>query len=76
MLAHRHGVDVLDEAGAGGGTLFDCNCMHCSTGNITPFARSNVFILNNSVEGACVGPVAANGPRLPVVGARDFPPVG
>jgi ectoine hydroxylase len=74
-LAERHGIDVL-EGRAGGATMFDCNCMHGSNGNITPFARSNVFIVYNSVENACVEPFAATAPRPDFVGARDFTPVG
>jgi ectoine hydroxylase len=74
-LAARHGIDVL-EGKAGGATMFDCNCMHGSNGNITPFPRSNVFIVYNSVENACVEPFAAPGPRPTFIGARDFTPVG
>jgi ectoine hydroxylase len=74
-LADRHGIDVL--AGrAGGATMFDCNCMHGSNGNITPFARSNVFIVYNSVENTCVEPFGASTPRPEFIGARDFTPVG
>ncbi len=74
-LADRHGIDVL-EGRAGGATMFDCNCMHGSNGNITPFARSNVFIVYNSVENTCVEPFAASKPRPDFIGARDFTPVG
>jgi ectoine hydroxylase len=75
MLAGRHGIDVL--AGpAGGAIMFDCNCMHGSNGNITPFARSNVFIVYNSVANTCVEPFAASRPRPEFIGARDFTPVG
>ncbi|MGZ4472070.1 MAG: ectoine hydroxylase [Nocardioidaceae bacterium] len=73
-LADRHGIDVL-EGRAGGATMFDCNCMHGSNGNITPFARSNVFIVYNSVENTCVEPFAAPRPRPDFIGARDFTPV-
>jgi ectoine hydroxylase len=73
-LADRHGIDVL--AGkAGGATMFDCNCMHGSNGNITPYPRSNVFIVFNSVENTCVEPFAAPAPRPTFIGARDFTPV-
>jgi ectoine hydroxylase len=73
-LADRHGIDVL--AGkAGGAIMFDCNCMHGSSGNITPFPRSNVFIVFNSVENACVEPFAAPAPRPTFIGVRDFTPV-
>jgi ectoine hydroxylase len=75
MLADRHGIDVL-EGKAGGATMFDCNCMHGSNGNITPYARSNVFIVYNSVENACEEPYAAARPRPDFIGARDFTPVG
>ena len=74
-LAERHGIDVL-EGKAGGATMFDCNCMHGSNGNITPFPRSNVFLVFNSVENACTEPYAAAKPRPEFIGARDFTPVG
>jgi ectoine hydroxylase len=74
-MAARHGIDVL-EGKAGGATMFDCNCMHGSNGNITPFPRSNVFIVYNSVENTCVEPFAAQEPRPTFIGARDFTPVG
>ena len=73
-MAERYGIDVL--AGkAGGATMFDCNCMHGSNGNITPYPRSNVFIVFNSVDNTCVEPFAASSPRPTFVGARDFTPV-
>lgn len=74
-LAERHGIDVL-EGKAGGATMFDCNCMHGSNGNITPLPRSNVFIVFNSVENTCVEPFAAKQPRPSFIGARDFTPAG
>ena len=74
-LGDRYGVDVL-EGKAGGAIMFDCNCMHGSNSNITPFPRSNVFIVFNSVDNACVEPFAAPAPRPAFIGARDFTPVG
>jgi ectoine hydroxylase len=74
-LAERHGIDAL-EGRAGGATMFDCNCMHGSNGNITPFARSNVFIVYNSIENTCVEPFAAERPRPEFIGSRDFTPAG
>jgi ectoine hydroxylase len=73
-LADKHGIDVL-AGNAGDAIMFDCNCMHGSNGNITPFPRSNVFIVFNSVENACVEPYAAPAPRPTFLGARDFTPV-
>ncbi|MGH3367329.1 MAG: ectoine hydroxylase [Nocardioidaceae bacterium] len=73
-LADRHGIDVL-AGSAGGATMFDCNCMHGSNGNISPYPRSNVFIVFNSVENTCVEPFAAASPRPTFIGARDFTPL-
>ncbi|WP_017598117.1 ectoine hydroxylase [Nocardiopsis lucentensis] len=75
MLAERHGIDVLTGS-AGDATVFDSNCMHGSGGNITPYPRSNIFIVFNSVENACVKPFAAGSPRPDFLSARDFTPVG
>ena len=74
-FAEEYGIDVL-EGKAGGATMFDSNCMHASNGNVTPFPRSNVFIVFNSVENTCVEPYAAPTPRPKFIGARDFTPAG
>jgi ectoine hydroxylase len=50
--------------------------MHGSNGNITPFARRNVFLVYNSVENALVEPFAAPGRRPEFIAARTFTPVG
>ncbi|MFI2005753.1 ectoine hydroxylase [Streptomyces jumonjinensis] len=73
-LADEHGIRLFT-GGAGSATWFDCNCMHGSGDNITPYARSNVFIVFNSVENAAVRPFAAPSPRPEFIGARDFTPV-
>ncbi len=48
-MADRHGIKLFTGK-AGSATWFDCNAMHGSGDNITPYARSNVFIVFNSVE--------------------------
>ncbi|MFD7875137.1 ectoine hydroxylase [Streptomyces sp. NPDC059766] len=73
-LADRHGIRLFTGR-AGSATWFDCNCMHGSGDNITPFPRSNVFIVFNSVENAAVEPFAAPVRRPEYIGARDFTPV-
>lgn len=75
ILAEKHGIELFTGS-AGSATMFDCNCMHGSNGNITPFPRSNVFIVFNSVENTCVEPFSAPAPRPEFIGARDFTPVG
>jgi len=73
-LAGEHGIKLFTGR-AGSATWFDCNCMHGSGDNITPFPRSNVFIVFNSVENEAVEPFAAPVRRPEFIGARDFTPV-
>ncbi|WP_337820026.1 ectoine hydroxylase [Amycolatopsis sp. A1MSW2902] len=59
----------------GSALLFDSNVMHGSANNITPFRRSNVFLVFNSVENVLGAPYAASAPRPAHIAARDFTPV-
>ena len=74
-FAAEHGIKLFTGP-AGSATWFDCNCMHGSGDNITPFPRSNVFLVFNSVENTAVEPFAAPVRRPEFIGARDFTPVG
>lgn len=74
MLADKHGIELFTGS-AGSATVYDCNCMRGANSNITPFPRSNVFIVFNSVENTCVEPYAAAARRPPFIAARDFTPV-
>jgi len=73
-MAAEYGIKLFTGR-AGSATWFDCNCMHGSGDNITPFPRSNVFIVFNSVENKAVEPFAAPVRRPEFIGARDFTPV-
>ncbi|MFF8385259.1 ectoine hydroxylase [Streptomyces kanasensis] len=73
-FADAHGIRLFTGA-AGSATWFDCNAMHGSGDNITPYPRSNVFIVFNSVENTAVEPFAAPVRRPEFIGARDFTPV-
>jgi ectoine hydroxylase len=73
-LASEYGIKLFTGK-AGSATWFDCNCMHGSGDNITPFPRSNVFIVFNSTENAAEAPFAAPVRRPDFIGARDFSPV-
>jgi ectoine hydroxylase len=57
--------------GAGSATFFDCNTMHGSTSNITPFPRINLFIVYNALSNRLTKPFAAGAPRPEFVAARD-----
>src|SRR5699024_9634078 len=74
-FADQHGLDVLGGA-AGGAIMFDSNCMHAWTRNVTPYSRSNIFIVYNAVENACGEPFAAPQPRPEFVGSTDLTPAG
>lgn len=74
QLADAHGIRLFTGK-AGSATWFDCNAMHGSGDNITPYPRSNVFIVFNSVENTAVEPFAAPVRRPEFIGARDFTPV-
>jgi len=67
-LYRSHGLDVLTGP-AGSMTMFDCNALHASGGNITPMPRANVFIVFNSVENTLTDPYAGT-PRRPDFLAR------
>ncbi|HLV84146.1 MAG TPA: ectoine hydroxylase [Devosia sp.] len=69
-LAEKFGVDYA--AGrAGTVVLFDCNTIHGSNGNITPFPRSNAFFVYNAWSNRVVAPFAANKPRPAFLSSRD-----
>ena len=73
-LVERHGLATCTPQ-AGSVILFDSNAMHGSNSNITPFPRSNVFAVYNSVENTLVEPVGADAPRPTFVASRDFTPL-
>ncbi len=73
-LADQGGIRQFT-GGAGSAVLFDCNAMHGSNGNITPYPRSNVFVVFNSVDNALVEPFAAPSPRPEFIASRDFAPL-
>ena len=73
-LARDHGI-VAPVGPAGTVILFDCNMMHGSNGNITPFPRSNAFLVFNAVSNRLGKPFAAAAPRPEFVASRKFTPV-
>lgn len=73
-LAHEHGI-VAPVGEPGTVILFDCNMMHGSNGNITPFPRSNAFFVYNAVSNRLVEPFGATGPRPRFIAARTAQPL-
>ncbi len=74
-LAHTLGIEQFTGR-AGSALWFDSNIMHGSGNNITPYPRSNIFMVFNSVENALTEPFAASSPRPTHIANRDFTPLG
>lgn len=60
----------------GSATMFDSNCVHGSNSNITPYGRTNIFAVYNSVENALEDPYAATSPRPSYLAEREVRPIG
>lgn len=60
---------------AGSMILFDCNIMHGSNRNISPWPRSNVFFVYNSVENYLEKPFGKQKQRPEYIASRDFSPL-
>jgi ectoine hydroxylase len=73
-LVTRGGIDA-PTGPAGSIVLFDCNMMHGSNGNITPYPRSNVFAVYNSTENALVQPFSGTEPRPDFIASRKAAPI-
>ncbi|WP_199614500.1 ectoine hydroxylase [Paenibacillus alkalitolerans] len=56
---------------AGSIVFFDCNIMHGSNSNITPYPRSNAFYVFNSVENKLTEPFSGLPPRPAYIATRD-----
>ena len=76
----QEGLEKLIELGggievpkgpAGSVTLFECNTMHGSSSNISPYPRTNLFLVYNSVENTLVEPFGGRKPRPDYLGNRS-----
>ncbi len=63
-LIHQAGGIQAPKGPAGSLLLFECNVLHGSNANMSPYPRSNVFFVYNSVK---------NTPRRPYAAARHRP---
>lgn len=68
-LAHEHGI-VAPTGKPGSVVIFDCNIMHGSNGNITPFPRANAFLVYNAVSNRLTAPYGVAKPRPEFIAAR------
>ena len=56
---------------AGSVVFFDCNTMHGSNSNISPYPRSNVFFVYNSISNRLEAPKGGLKPRPEYIAARE-----
>lgn len=68
-LAEAGGIEAPAPK-AGSVVVFDCNTMHGSNSNITPYERTNAFIVFNAWSNRLVGPFAGTRPRPEFVAHR------
>ena len=69
-LAEQAGAVVAATGPPGTATVFDCNLMHGSNGNITPDPRSNLFLVYNALGNALCEPYCRQPPRPGFIAAR------
>lgn len=69
LLVENGGIEAV-VAKAGSVIFFDCNTMHGSSGNISPWPRENVFMVYNSVENRLQAPKYGLTPRPEHIAAR------
>lgn len=60
---------------AGSLLLFDCNVLHGSSGNMTPYPRSNAFFVYNALSNVLEDPFCGNAPRPSFLADRNPRPV-
>ena len=70
FLIERRGIRAMKGV-AGSVILFDCNTMHGSNSNISPYPRSNLFMVYNSVENRLNPPRYGLSPRPDFIAARE-----
>lgn len=70
-LVNRGGGIQAPKGPAGSLLLFECNTLHASNENMSPWPRSNLFFVYNSVDNMLEEPYAAPGRRPEYLGARE-----
>jgi ectoine hydroxylase len=71
MLVRQGGM-VAPKGRAGSALMFDCNLMHGSASNLSPFPRNNLFFVYNSVENKLGDPFGAHAPRPEFLAEREI----
>lgn len=61
--------------GPGSAVMFDCNTLHGSVANMSPYPRTNLFLVFNSVENPLEEPFGDLPPRPEFLGDRQMTPL-
>lgn len=69
LLVERGGMESATGP-AGSAVFFECNTMHGSSGNLSPYPRTNFFIVYNSMENTLREPYGGRPPRPEFLGCR------
>lgn len=69
-LTSKRGIESIT-ASAGSVLLFDCNLMHGSAGNLSPWPRHNLFFVLNSWENRLQAPFGCDKARPDYIAARS-----
>jgi len=70
LLVDQGGLEA-PKGPAGSVLFFDCNTLHGSASNISPFPRANVFLVYNALCNAVGKPHRAAEPRPELVATRE-----
>ncbi|WP_165855333.1 ectoine hydroxylase [Marinobacter sp. JSM 1782161] len=70
-LAERGGIQA-PKGPAGSLLLFECNTLHASNENMSPWPRSNLFFVYNSIDNTLQEPFAGPRARPEFLGAREL----
>nr|WP_232059407.1 phytanoyl-CoA dioxygenase family protein [Kineobactrum salinum] len=68
-LASRGGIEA-PKGPPGSLLLFECNTLHASNKNLSPWPRSNLFFVYNGVDNHLQAPTGGTEPRPEFLGAR------
>ena len=74
MLVEAGGIES-PKGGPGSGLFFDCNTIHGSAGNLSPYPRTNLFLVYNSVDNPLEEPYGGQPPRPEFLAERTITPI-
>ena len=69
-LADQGGIQA-PKGPAGSLLLFECNTLHASNKNLSPWPRANLFLVYNSIENTLEKPYGRTSPRPEFLATRD-----